>query len=147
VTAEPGRVLAIDLGTARIGLALSDPGRRIAQPLAALRHAGHRKALAELGRIVREREVRRVVVGLPLLLSGAAGPAADGARRFAAQLASALDEVDVELWDERLTTVEAERVLLAADVKRERRREAIDSLAAVLILQGYLDAQAAEPPR
>jgi putative Holliday junction resolvase len=136
-----GRVLGIDLGAARIGLALSDPQGRIALPIAALKRSGERRDIDELVRLVREHEVATAVVGLPLLLSGGEGSAAIEARRFAARLAGRVEPVPVALWDERLTTVEAERALVAADVGRRRRRQAVDSMAAALILQGYLDSR------
>lgn len=123
-----------------MGLALSDPSRRIAQPLGALRCKGPRRDLVELRRIVHEHDVARVVVGLPLTMAGAEGRAAVAARAFAGSLRTALVGLDVELWDERLTTVEAERLLAEAQVKRKRRREVVDSLAAMLILQGFLEA-------
>ena len=84
-----------------------------------------------------------MVVGLPLLLSGQEGDAARGARQFAARLENRLRGVPVSLWDERLTTVEAERTLVNGDVRRHKRRQKVDALAASLILQGYLDARGA----
>lgn len=142
--AAAGRVLAIDLGAVRIGLALSDPIGMIAQPLAALERTGPARDLRELGRLVREHEIKQAVVGLPLLLSGEEGSAAAGARAFAAALRAAVADLDVALWDERLTTREVERMLIEANVKRRRRRQVTDSLAATLILQSYLDARPRE---
>jgi putative Holliday junction resolvase len=80
-------------------------------------------------------------VGLPLLLSGEEGQGATAARRFAARLRESLGDVDVELWDERLTTVQAERTLISANVKRRKRRQVVDGFAAVLILENYLDSR------
>jgi putative Holliday junction resolvase len=140
VTRDRGRVLAIDLGEARIGLALSDPLRMIAQPLEVHRCVGPRRDLARIASLVREREVDTVVIGLPRLLSGAEGEAAAAARRFADELRGRLSGVAVELWDERLSTVEVERMLVEADVGRARRRAVRDALAAAVILQGYLDS-------
>jgi putative Holliday junction resolvase len=136
------RVLALDLGQARIGLALSDPLRLTAQPLASLSRRAERSDLDELQRLVEDSDVSHVVVGLPLLLSGAEGSGAAGARRFADLLRQRLPAVEVELWDERLTTVQAERMLAGAGVRGQRRRKVVDAVAAVLILQGYLDAHA-----
>lgn len=134
------RVLALDLGQARIGLALSDPLGLTAQPLESLSRSNERRDLDRLQSIVQEFEVGRVVVGLPLLLSGAEGSGAVGARRFAERLRQRLAAVEVDLWDERLTTVQAERTLASGQVKAKRRRQVVDALAAVLILQSYLDA-------
>ena len=132
------RCLGMDLGTKRIGLALSDPLGWTAAPLPALSRVGWKKDLAALRRLVETYEVLRIVVGLPLRMDGEAGEQAKLAQEFAARLQSALG-VPVETWDERLTTVQAERTLIDSDVRRERRRQIIDSLAASLILQGYLD--------
>lgn len=142
MTAKTGRVLAIDLGEVRVGLALSDELGITAQPAGFLERKGIRRNLEAIRRIVLERNVERIVVGHPLLLSGETGARAADAESFASQLRQALSGIPVELWDERLTTVEAERVLISGNVKRRRRREVIDSLAAVLILQGYLESRA-----
>ncbi len=144
MSAGAGRVLAIDLGAVRIGLALSDPIGMIAQPLSALERTAKASDLRELGRLVREYEIKKAVVGLPLLLSGKEGSAAAGARAFAAELRAEVCDLDVALWDERLTTREVERMLIEADVKRGRRKRIVDSLAATLILQSYLDARPRE---
>jgi len=141
VSEGAGRVLALDLGEARIGLALSDPLGITAQPLGFLKRVGPRKDLAAIEELVREHDVTAVVIGLPRLLSGSEGAKATEAREVAARLERRLAGVPVELWDERLTTVEAERTLVAGKVRRGRRRERVDSLAAALILQGYLEAR------
>lgn len=137
-----GRVLALDLGQVRIGLALSDPLGITAQPLGFLQRVGPRKDLAAIADLVREHDVETLVVGLPKLLSGAEGTGAAAAREVAERLRQRLSGVRVDLWDERLTTVEAERTLVAGKVRRRKRRECVDSLAAALILQGYLDSRA-----
>ena len=103
---------------------------------------GRRKDLEALAALAREEDVQRVVIGLPLRLDGTAGPAAEEARRFAADLEKVVN-IPVELWDERLTTVEVERVMTDAGVRRRKRRDHVDRLAAVLILQSWLDARAA----
>ena len=138
-----GRVLALDLGEVRIGLALSDPLGITAQPLGYLKRVGPKKDLAAIADLVREHGVETVVVGLPRLLSGVEGEKAVEAREVAGRLERRLGGVRVVLWDERLTTVEAERTLVAGNVRRRRRRERVDSLAAALILQGYLEARSA----
>ncbi len=134
-----GRVLGLDLGAARIGIAISDPERRLAVPLGTVavgQPPGDLKAVAEL---VRENDVTTVVVGWPRSLSGEDGPAAIQARSFADALKAVL-EVPVALQDERLSTVEAERVLREAGVTGRRRREVVDRTAATVILQAWLDA-------
>jgi putative Holliday junction resolvase len=136
-----GRVLGLDLGERRVGVALSDPLGITAQGRETMTRHGRRKDLGALAALVREEDVQRVVIGLPLRLDGTAGPAAEEAQRFAADLESVID-IPVELWDERLTTVEAERAMTDAGVRRRKRRDHVDRLAAVLILQSWLDAQA-----
>ena len=140
MSAGAARVLALDLGEVTIGLALSDPLRITAQPLEALRRVGPKKDLQRLAQLIEEREVGTIVVGLPLLLSGKDGDAARGAREFADKLSRRFPKLKIDLWDERLTTVEAERTLIAADVRRSKRKQVIDTVAALLILQGYLDS-------
>ncbi|MCI0634155.1 MAG: Holliday junction resolvase RuvX [Actinobacteria bacterium] len=133
----PGRVLGLDLGDARIGVAISDDGRRVALPLGTVR-TGAPDDVRAIDALVREHEVTLVVVGHPLLLSGRAGERADHAERFAAALRTVL-EIPVTLHDERLSTVEAERALRAAGVSGKDRRGAVDRSAATVILQGWLD--------
>ncbi|MFX4263203.1 Holliday junction resolvase RuvX [Pelotomaculum propionicicum] len=134
------RVLGLDLGDKRIGVALSDPMGWTAQGLDVITGGGGSKGdIRRIREIALKHEVEKVVVGLPLNMDGSTGPRAEKARDFAGRLARALD-LPVELWDERLTTVEAERLLIEADMKRNKRRQVIDKMAAVLILQNYLDA-------
>ena len=141
MTSGAGRVLALDLGEARIGLALSDPLGLTAQPLETLQRVGPRRDLQRIAERVREHGAATVVVGLPRLLSGEEGAAARAARAFAEAVGRRLEGVAVELWDERLTTTLAERTMISGGVRRARRRERVDRLAAVLILQSYLDAR------
>ncbi|MFQ5839118.1 MAG: Holliday junction resolvase RuvX [Candidatus Methylomirabilales bacterium] len=136
-----GRILAIDWGTVRLGLAVSDELLVTAQPLPARRRQGMRGDLDYLKGLRDHWGIERVIVGLPKGLSGTLGPSATEAKAFADRVRVAL-EVPVLLWDERLTTQEAERVLIAAGVRRRRRREVVDSAAATLLLQGYLDREA-----
>jgi putative holliday junction resolvase len=130
-------VLGLDLGGARIGVAISDPERRLAVPHGNVR-AGAPQDLRAISAIVRENDVAEIVVGHPLKLSGEAGEAAHHAERFASALRDAVG-VPVTLQDERLTTVEAERGLAEAGVPGRARRQVIDRSAATLILQAYLD--------
>ena len=124
----------------RIGLALSDDLRLTAQPAGVLRRKNLPADLEALAAYARDHHVERVIVGHPRRLSGEAGPEAGRAESFARRLGGALPGIPVELWDERLTTAEAQRTLLAADVSRRRRREVVDAMAASLILQGWMDA-------
>ncbi|HLY24088.1 MAG TPA: Holliday junction resolvase RuvX [bacterium] len=135
-----GRVLAIDLGTKRIGIALSDPTAMIATPLETVTGAGGRRAAERVADLCRRHDVAAVVVGWPRNMDGSRGPAARQAEAFAERLRTALS-VPVELWDERLSTAAAERALIEADVRREERRRSRDRVAAAVILQGYLDAR------
>lgn len=136
-------MLAIDLGTVRVGLALSDPLRLTAQPAGKLPRRSLKDRLEPLLEIVRRHEVGLVVVGHPLLMSGEAGESAKDAETFAARLRSET-AVPVVLWDERLTSVQANRALLEGDVRRSKRREVVDAAAAALLLQSWLDAQPRE---
>ena len=144
MTDEPFRAMGIDLGDARIGLAASSPGGSIALPLETLERIGPRQDVERIARRALELEVRVVVVGLPKLMSGEEGQQASLAREFAERLARRLGHIPVELWDERLTTVEAERTMISGGVGRRRRKTLVDPLAATLILQGFLDARRPE---
>jgi len=135
--AEPGRVLGLDLGDARIGVAISDDARRMAVPLGTVR-TGAPADLRAIADLIREHGVTLVVVGHPLLLSGEAGERAHHAERFAAAIGEALD-VPVQLQDERLSTVEAERALRESGASGGDRRRTIDRSAATVILQSWLD--------
>jgi putative holliday junction resolvase len=133
------RAMGLDLGTKTIGVAISDELRITAQPVTTLRRQSLAKDLAALEALAKEHEVSEVVLGLPLNMDGSEGPRAEATRKFGAALA-ALGTVHYQ--DERLTTVQAERALLEGDVSRKRRKEVIDQVAAVLILQGWLDSKA-----
>jgi putative Holliday junction resolvase len=138
--AGPGRVLGLDLGDARIGLAISDDARRMAVPLGTVRTGAPQdvKAIADL---VAEHRVTLVVVGHPLLLSGKSGERAHLAERFAVALREFLP-VEVVLQDERLSTAQANRALREAGASGRERRRTVDRSAASVILQAWLDAQA-----
>jgi len=133
-----GRVLGLDLGDVRIGVAISDPERRLAVPLGTV-HTGAPADLRAIASLVDENEVTLVVVGHPLLMSGESGARAAHAERFAEALRSILP-VPVVLQDERLSTAEAERALREAGAGGRDRRRAVDRSAATVILQAYLDA-------
>ena len=136
------RILGVDPGSRRIGLALSDEEGRIALPLDTVVRGGDdaAEAVAERARIEGAREI---VIGLPLEMDGTDGPAAKRARRFAAAVERA-SGLRVVLWDERLTTVAAERALREAGVRGADKKRVVDQVAATVLLQGYLDARSNE---
>ena len=141
--ATRGRVLGIDLGSRRIGVALSDPTRTVASPLEVLerqrnRADDHRAIFA----LAREHNADVVVVGLPLSLSGDTGPAARGVLDEVAEMKAEAGTITVEVFDERLTTVTAERSLREARMRREARRRVVDKVAAAVMLQAYIEANA-----
>lgn len=134
------RTIALDMGTKRIGVAISDPLRLTAQGCETIRREGDEDAIEKIGEIIREKNVGAVVVGYPVTLSGREGERARDASLFARKVAERFD-VETVMVDERLTTAEAEKVLLSADLSRKRRRGARDRLAAQLILQKFLDRE------
>jgi putative Holliday junction resolvase len=135
------RVLALDHGTKRIGLAISDETGVIAQPLEYLPAEPREFFLQRLKEIIDSRKVGEILVGIPRNMNGTHGPAAEKAREFVAVLQGAL-AVPVNTWDERLTTVQANRFLVETGMRREKRRERVDQTAAALLLQSYLDSRA-----
>lgn len=132
-------LLGLDFGERRIGVAVSDELAVAARPLPAIERTSRAEDVARIGEIASRRKVHTIIVGLPLNMDGSTGPAARGAQRFARLLGRELS-LPVELWDERLSTAEAERALIAAGERRARRRQVRDGVAAALILQSYLDA-------
>lgn len=134
------RTLGLDVGTKTIGVAVSDGLGLTAQAMTTIRRTNLKADLAALAELAREHEASRMVVGLPLNMDGTEGPRAEASRKFADAASQALG-LPVEFWDERLSTVAAERTLLEADLTRARRRQVIDQVAAQFILQGWLDAR------
>lgn len=134
---SPGRVIALDVGERRIGVAVSDPTGTLATPHSVIRRRSKAEDFAAVARLVIELEVERVVVGLPLSLNGEVGPQARRVSRYAQALAQRLD-VPVELHDERYSTITADALLAESGRKR---RVPIDAAAAAVILQDYLDSQ------
>lgn len=132
------RVLGLDIGERRIGVALSDASGTLASPLTTISAKSRERAIAEIARLVRAHEAVELVAGLPLTLRGEIGPQAELIRAFAQELEAALD-MPVALFDERLSTVAAEQMLRDLGVKPEKRRQQIDQVAASIILQDYLD--------
>jgi len=143
-----GRILAIDLGERRMGLALSDPLGLTAQGLPTAERRNKGQDLNFLEVLTRRHSVSRVLVGNPLNMDGSAGPQSAKARAFAEELARRLSQgnVAVELWDERLTSVEANQILDETGVEKVGRKGAVDRMAAALLLQRFLDAHRVEEP-
>jgi putative Holliday junction resolvase len=133
------RILALDLGKRRIGLAISDPLGLTAQGLPNLDRTNKRSDLAALARLAREREVGLILMGNPINMGGAEGRQSGWVREFAAAL-EGYTGLPIRFWDERLTTVEAHRVLRSSGISIEKRAAAIDRLSAVILLQSYLDS-------
>ncbi len=134
------RILALDVGDVRIGVAVSDPLEVIAQPLASVKRTSVNEDVESIKRLAEEHETGKIVVGVPKTLDDKVGIQAQKVLDFIESLRKAL-EIPIVLWDERLTTAEAERALIEADMSRRKRKKVIDKVAAVLILQGYLDSQ------
>jgi putative Holliday junction resolvase len=137
------RILALDVGTKRIGLAVSDPLGLTAQGLGVLERKDWDRDLARLQEIARPYQVQEVLVGLPRHMDGRPGELGEEILALAMALGEALG-AKVSTWDERLSTVEAERLLIQADLSRKRRRRVVDQVAASLILQAYLDGHQTE---
>jgi len=133
-------ILAIDYGRSRIGLAISDPLGIAANPLESIKRKSDRQVVEAIERVIRERNVEIVVIGLPLNMDGSEGPMAMEVRQFAVGI-EALG-VRIELWDERLSTRAAEAMLIQADLTRKKRKTVRDKVAAAWFLQAYLDLQA-----
>jgi putative Holliday junction resolvase len=139
----PSRVLALDVGSKRIGVAVSDPLGITAQGLETIQRENKRRDFEVLERLLAKYEVREVVIGLPLRLSGAEGTQSEKMRHFADELRNRLGVV-VHLWDERWTSTEANRLLRETDLSIEKRGKAVDRMAAVLILQSWLEARGSQ---
>lgn len=139
------RILALDLGKRRIGLALSDPLRITAQALPTLQRTNIREDLAALARLIEEHEVGMLLMGYPLHMTGREGRQAEYTREFAERL-MARTGVPLRYWDERLTTVEAERVLKESGIGIAKRARAVDQLSAQILLASFLDMRAGGSP-
>ncbi len=140
LTSANTRILALDLGKKRIGLAISDPLGITAQGLPNLVRTNKRSDLAALEQLAREREVGRILLGNPINMRGAEGRQSGWVREFGAAIESRIG-LPVTFWDERLTSVEAGRVLRSSGISIEKRAAAVDRLSAVILLQSYLDSQ------
>jgi len=132
------RVLALDPGTKRIGVAISDELKLIAQPLEFVPAEPFAEFLARLKQLIQEKEVELILVGMPRNMDGTYGPAATRVQEFVSELKKAIP-LRIKKWDERLTTAQANRILLDANVRRDKRKEKVDQMAAAILLQSYLD--------
>ena len=135
-----GRVLGLDVGSRRIGVAVSDPLGITAQGLETLQRRNKKHDFEYLQRVIREYKVREIVVGLPLRMSGAEGIQSDKMNVFAEELRKRF-RLPVHLWDERLTSAEANRLLRETDLSIAKRGKAVDRMAAILILQGWMESR------
>ncbi len=133
------RILGLDVGDVLIGVAVSDPMRIIAQGLDSIKRVTPEKDVETIKRLVDEYEAEEIVVGLPKMMSGEIGIQAQKVLDFAELLKAAV-EIPITMWDERLSTVAATRSLIEGDMSRKKRKKVVDKVAAVLILQGYLDS-------
>ncbi len=133
-----GALIGLDLGTKTIGVAASDPGRRLAMPVETIARKRFNLDAGRLFELAAERRAAGFVLGLPINMDGTEGPRAQSTRAFARNLAK-LTELPIALWDERLSTAAVERALIAADASRTKRKAVIDQHAAAYILQGALD--------
>lgn len=137
---KTGRVLGLDVGARRIGLAVSDPLGITAQGLETLQRKNKRTDLERLAQVIRQYEVKEIVVGLPLRMSGAEGIQSEKMQLFAEELRKRF-RLTVHLWDERWTSAEANRLLRETELSIEKRGKAVDRMAAVLILQGWMESR------
>jgi len=134
------KILGLDVGSRRIGVAVSDALGITAQPAGVVRRGEGDEAIDEIGRIASEKGVTEIIVGLPLNMNATRGERARDAAAFAGRLEERLG-LPVKLWDERLSTAQAERLMISADTSRGKRKRKIDKLAAQIVLQSYLDCR------
>jgi putative pre-16S rRNA nuclease len=132
------RILALDHGSKRIGVAVSDETKTIAQPLEYIPAEPFANFLARLKELLAEKEISLVLLGLPRNMDGSYGPAAQKVEAFAAALKTAIT-VPIKMWDERLTSTMANKILIQGKVRRDKRKEKVDKMAAAILLQSYLD--------
>ncbi|MBB6214795.1 putative Holliday junction resolvase [Anaerosolibacter carboniphilus] len=133
------RIMGLDVGDKTIGIAVSDALGWTAQGVETIRRTNIKEDLKRLEELVKEKEVHKMIVGLPKNMNGTLGPQGEKVLEFVEKLKKRFNTLEIILWDERLTTVAAERTLIGADVRREKRKQVIDMVAATYILQGYLD--------
>jgi len=138
------RILALDHGTKRIGVAVSDELKIIAQPVEFIPAEPFAAFLARLKELLRDKEVELILVGMPRNMNGSYGPAALQVEEFVATLRGAVS-VPIKTWDERLTSAQANRYLLEGNVRRDKAKQQVDQTAAAILLQSYLDSFGAQP--
>lgn len=131
------RILGLDIGSVRIGVAISDPSGLIAKPLDYIENSGKKKVVSEIEKLIKEYDLKKIVVGLPLHLNGDFGESAEAAKALGDYLGRRF-HIEIDYQDERMTTMQAEKLLQSGGVRREKRKEYIDSLSAVIILETYL---------
>lgn len=135
-----GRIMGLDIGDKTIGVSVSDLMGLTAQGVKTIKRIGKKKDIEELKAIIKERQVNKIVSGLPKNMNGTLGPQGEKVIKFC-ELLEQETGIKIEYWDERLSTVAAERTLIQGNVRRENRKSVIDMVAATIILQGYLDRQ------
>lgn len=140
------RIMALDLGSRTIGVAVSDMTGLIASGVETIHRTSPERDFSRLGELFREWDAGEIVLGYPKNMNGTIGERAKVSESFAAELKQRFPGIPVVLWDERLSTVAAEKVLIDADLQRKKRRKVIDMMAAVVILQNYLDSRALRRP-
>ena len=133
-----GRIMGLDIGDNTIGVAVSDLMGMTAQGITTIKRESKKKDIEAIKDIIKEQNVNLIVSGLPKNMNGTVGPQAEKVMKFC-ELIKEETKLEVEFWDERLTTVSAEKMLISGDVSRKNKKKVIDKLAAVLILQNYLD--------
>lgn len=133
-----GRIMGLDIGDKTIGVAVSDLMGMTAQGIKTIKRTSKKNDIEEIKQIIKEKQVKLIVSGLPKNMNGTVGPQGEKVQKFC-ELIKEETGLEIEFWDERLTTVAAEKTLITADVSRKKRKNVIDMMAAVLILQGYLD--------
>ncbi|HHY41997.1 MAG TPA: Holliday junction resolvase RuvX [Thermoanaerobacterales bacterium] len=132
------RILGLDIGERRVGVAISDELGFSAHGLDVIERKKNGEDIKRIAELVSQYNVSKVVVGLPKNMDGSLGPSGEAVKKYAAKLQNTLG-IELDFWDERLTTVAAEKILIEADMSRKKRKTVIDKMAAVLILQSYLD--------
>ena len=135
-----GRIMGLDIGDKTIGVAVSDLMGLTAQGVTTIKRVGKKKDIEAIKQIIAEKQVNKIVSGLPKNMNGTVGPQGEKVQKFC-ELLKEETNLPIEFWDERLSTVAAERSLIEGNVRRENRKKVIDLLAAVIILQGYLDSK------
>jgi putative Holliday junction resolvase len=139
-----GALIGLDLGTKTIGIGVSNPERMLASPRETIKRTKLKADIEHLLKLVDAEAIKAIVIGLPLNMDGSEGPRCQATRQFVADLLKVRD-IDIVLWDERLSTVAVTRTMLEADLSRERRAEVVDKMAAAYILQGFLDGLKRQP--